>query len=66
MLGLLITVIIVGLIFWLLYWALSQIPLPAPFAVVARVILALVAIIFLIGLLTGGGGIGGLHFGRLC
>lgn len=43
MLSLLITVIVAGVIFYLIYWALSQIPLPAPFMVVARVILALVA-----------------------
>lgn len=65
MISLLITVIVAGVIFYLVYWALSQIPLPAPFMVVARVILALVAIIFLIGLLTGGG-FSGLHFGRFC
>lgn len=66
MLQLLITVIIVGLIFWLIWWALEQIPLPAPFNVVARVILALIAVLVLRGLLLGGGSFGELRLGRLC
>lgn len=67
MLGLLITTIVVGCIFALIYWALTQIPLPPPFMMVARVILALVAIIFLIELLTGAVGLGsGLRIGHFC
>lgn len=48
---LLIMILIYGLVFSLLYWAISQIPLPAPFAMVARVVLALVAVILVIELL---------------
>lgn len=51
--GLLIAIIVVGLIFYLFWWLLGVIALPDPFNKVAQVILALVAVIFLIGLLTG-------------
>ena len=62
MIDLLITVIVVGLVLYLVYWLLLQIPLPPPFRVVANVVLALIAIIFLLGLLTGNGwGIHPLH-----
>lgn len=47
---LLIWILILGLVFYLAYWALSQVPLPAPFAVAARVILAIIVIIVLIQL----------------
>ena len=54
LLSLLVTIVIVGLIFWLIWWFLGQVGLPEPFGKVATVILALAAIIFLIGILTGG------------
>lgn len=53
LLSLLVTIIIAGLIFYLLWWLLGKIGLPEPFNKVATVILALVCVIFLIGLLTG-------------
>lgn len=55
----LITLVVVGLILWLLHWFITYVGLPEPFAKVAKVILALVAVIFLINLLlsfTGHGG----------
>ena len=54
--GLLITLVIAGLIFWLLWWFVGYIGLPEPFNKVARVIIALVAVVFLINLLMGLGG----------
>lgn len=48
LLSLLITVIAVGLICWLLWWLVTYIGLPAPFDKVARVLIALVAVVFLI------------------
>jgi hypothetical protein len=54
LIGLLITVIIIGLVMYLLYWLVGQIPLPAPFKVVATVLLALVTVVLLLGLLFGG------------
>ena len=53
LLSLLVTIVIVGLIFFLLYWFLGQVGLPEPFNKVALVILALAVVIFLIGILTG-------------
>jgi hypothetical protein len=53
MLSLLVTVIVLGVVFYLLYWLVSQIPLPAPFAVVAKVLLGLFAVLILLGLLFG-------------
>jgi len=46
--NLLITVIVVGLICWLLWWLISYIGLPEPFNKIARVLIALVAVFFLI------------------
>jgi hypothetical protein len=51
--ALLVTLIIWGLIFWLLWWALGIIGLPEPFAKVATVILVLAAVLVIIGILTG-------------
>jgi VIT1/CCC1 family predicted Fe2+/Mn2+ transporter len=59
LLGLLVTLVVAGLVVWLLWWFIGYIGLPEPFNKVARVIIALVAVIFLINLvmqLTGGGG----------
>lgn len=66
MLELLITLVIVGLIFAILYWGLAQLPLPEPFPLVIRVILALAVVIFLLSLLTGGApGCGGIGWHRM-
>ena len=49
----LITLVVVGIICWLLWWFISYIGLPEPFSKVARVLVALVALIFLINFLLG-------------
>lgn len=51
LLSLMITIIVVGVCFWLLDWAIKAIPVPEPFAKIARVILILAAVIFLINAL---------------
>jgi hypothetical protein len=51
--ALLLSLVIWGIIFWLLWWLLGVIALPEPFAKVAIVILALAAVSVIIGLLTG-------------
>lgn len=51
--AILISLIIYGLIFWILWWGLGQIALPEPFAKVATVVLVIAAIVVIIGLLTG-------------
>ena len=60
LLSLLVTLVIVGLIFWLLWWFLGTIGLPEPFAKIANVLIAVVAVVFLIDLVLGLGGGGGL------
>jgi uncharacterized membrane protein YwzB len=52
--GLLIHILVGSLIFAVLWWLLQQIPLPEPFKMVATVLLALIAVVFLLGLLFGG------------
>ena len=54
MVSLLITIIILGLIFAVIWWAITQIPMPAPFGMVVRVIFALVVVVVLLGILMGG------------
>lgn len=59
LLNVLITVIVVGLIAWLLWWLISYIGLPAPFDKVARVLVAIVVVIFLINAILQATGQGG-------
>ena len=54
LISLLVTVIVLGLVFYLLYWLVGQVPMPEPFKVVATVLLALVAVIILLSILFGG------------
>lgn len=49
----LITLVVVGLICYLLWWFLGYVGLPEPFNKIARVLIALIALIFLINLLLG-------------
>lgn len=46
-------IIVIGLIFALLWWLVGYIGLPAPFAKVAQVVLAVAAVLFLINILLG-------------
>lgn len=52
-LSLVVTIVVVGLIFWLCLWFIGTVGLQEPFNKVATVLIALAALIFLIGLLTG-------------
>ena len=52
--ALLISLIIWGLIFWILWWGLGAVGIPEPFHKVAVVVLVVAAIVVVIGLLTGG------------
>ena len=58
MLSLLVTVLVMCIIFGLIWWILSLIPLPAPFGQVARVVVACIFAIWLIYLLLGMTGVG--------
>lgn len=48
---LIIYLLVIGAVFYILYWAIQQVPLPAPFAVVAKVLLAIVAVLILLDVL---------------
>jgi hypothetical protein len=49
----LVSLIVVGLVCYLLWWLIGYMALPEPFDKVARVIIALVAVVYLIGVVTG-------------
>lgn len=49
----LIWLVCMGLVFWLLFWLITYVALPEPFAKVAKVILAVAAVVFLINILMG-------------
>ena len=51
--SLLLSLVIWGIIFWVLWWGLGKIGLAEPFNKVAVVILVIASIVVLIGLLTG-------------
>jgi hypothetical protein len=51
LLSLLITLVIGGLIFWLIWWFLGYVGIPEPFNKVARVLVGSFALIFLINIL---------------
>lgn len=53
LLAMLLTLVIWGLILWILWWGLGQVALPEPFNKVAVVILVLASIVIVIGILTG-------------
>lgn len=49
----LIALVVVGLVCYLLWWFIGFIGLPEPFDKVARVVVGLIAVVFLINLLFG-------------
>lgn len=53
MLNLVIIIVVAGLIFWLVWWFIDWVGLPEPFNKVAKVVIGLVALIFLIKILLG-------------
>lgn len=53
LLSFVIYLVIVGLIFWCIWWFLGYVGVPEPFNKVIRVVLGLVALIIVINLLLG-------------
>lgn len=43
--------IVIGLIFWLLWWLINYVGLPEPFRKVANVVMAILAVLAVIGVL---------------
>ncbi len=53
LLSLIVTLVIVGLIFYLCFWAVGAIGLPEPFNKIIIALIVLAAVVYLIGILTG-------------
>ena len=51
---LLISLLIFALVASLVYWVITQLPMPAPFRSISLVILVIIFIIYLLGHLSGG------------
>ena len=54
LIGLLISLIVLGLILSILWWIVNMIPVPPPFQIWIRVIFALICLICILSLLFGG------------
>lgn len=50
---LVVWVVVLGLVFWILFWGIGKIGLPEPFNKIAIAIIVLVAVIILINFLLG-------------
>lgn len=62
MISLLITVIVVCMVVGLLLWAIANLPfIPAPMAQILRVVIIVVACLWLIDILVGHAGVFGVH-----
>ena len=53
LMSMLIYLVVIGLIFWCIWWALSYFAIPEPFNKIIRVVVGLVALIIVINLLLG-------------
>lgn len=53
LISLVIYIVVIGLIFYVLWWGLAQIALPEPFDKIARVVVVVVAVLLLINALLG-------------
>jgi len=49
--GIIIAIIVIGAICWLLWWLIGYLGIPEPFNKIARGVIAVVAVLFLINLL---------------
>lgn len=61
LINLIIYIVILGLVFYVLQWAITAIPIPDPFAMVLKVILVLIALVVVLNLLFGMLGGGSIH-----
>ena len=67
--GLLITVLVLGVVIWLALYLVDSSPVPEPFKAVLHWVIIAIAVIWLISILLGLAGMGGtqfpiFHFGR--
>lgn len=49
-----ITLVLLGLVFWLIVWLVDWIGLPEPFNKVIKAVVAIVFVLYLLGMLLGG------------
>lgn len=61
MISLLISLLVLILIFAIVWWILSLIPVPPQFRWIAQVVLGIILLLCLLGFLTGGIGFPALH-----
>ena len=54
LLNLLVVLLILALVFGLVLWCISMLPLPAPFGRIAQVVVVLILIVVLLGVVFGG------------
>lgn len=54
MISLLVSILVLLIIGGLIYWVLGMLPLPAPVMQIAKVVLAVILILILVGMLFGG------------
>jgi hypothetical protein len=57
MISLLITVLIVCIVVALLIWIVRILPIPAPFGLIAQAVIGVIALIWVLELLLGSGGL---------
>ena len=57
LISLLVTILIIGLVCWLILYVIDLLPLPAPFNQVARIIVIVIAVILLIRVLLSVSGV---------
>lgn len=53
LISLLISVLIIGLVVWIVFYLLSLLPIPQPFLNVAKVIVVLICLLWVLGMLPG-------------
>jgi len=51
--NLLVSLLILAIVAGLLWWAITMLPLPAPFAQIVRVVFVLIIVLVLLGVLFG-------------
>jgi heme A synthase len=51
MVSVIVYLIVAGLVFWLLWWLIGYVGLPEPFRKIANVVLAIAAVLVIIGIL---------------
>jgi hypothetical protein len=65
LIGLIVTLVLMGLVFWLVLWFVDYVGLPEPFNKVIKVIVGLIILIYLLGVILGGAPIVPVHTWRL-